>query len=182
MTNKTAEEHYWEIHKEIQALHQKKGADYGTSDDPFANLRAAEAFGIPNYIGVLIRMEDKMRRLRTFAQKGQLANESVEDAFLDLANYAMLGLALYREQHAQSPPSACALRGPVVIPQLHNTTEDHQVSRITERGQTDARSAADVPAAPSETPPGTLVQPNPIPLPCRLEGQLSAIVALTRKT
>ena len=99
-----AEEHYWKIHEEIKALHKKKGEDYGEDLDPFANLRSAEAFGLPAHIGVLVRMEDKMRRLRTFAKKGKLANESVEDAFLDLANYAMLGLALFREQKGEELP------------------------------------------------------------------------------
>lgn len=93
-----AEEHYWKIHDEIKELHRKKGADYGTDDDPFANLRAAGEFGLPPWVGVALRMEDKMRRIKAFIRKGQLENESVEDSLLDLANYAMLGLALYREQ------------------------------------------------------------------------------------
>jgi hypothetical protein len=98
--HKTAEEHYWEIHEEIKALHAKKGTDYGEAADPFANLRAAEAFGFAAYVGVALRMEDKMRRIRTFIAKGTLANEPFEDSLLDIANYAMLGLALYREQLA----------------------------------------------------------------------------------
>jgi len=99
-----AEAHYWKIHEEIKALHRSKGADYGSADDPFANLRAAESFGIPNWQGVAIRMEDKMRRIRAFCRKGELANESIEDSFLDLANYAMLGLALYREANEEDSP------------------------------------------------------------------------------
>jgi len=94
---KSAEEHYWEAHEEIKALHKKKGADYGTQNDPFNNLRAAETFGIPSYIGVMLRMEDKMSRLRAFVRNGSLKNESVEDTLLDLANYSILALALYRE-------------------------------------------------------------------------------------
>jgi len=42
-------------------------------------------------------MNDKIQRIKTFVKKGVLQNESLEDSFLDLANYAMLGLALYRE-------------------------------------------------------------------------------------
>ena len=96
--SQTAEDHYWAIHEEIRELHKRKGADYGEDADPFANLRAAEAFGFPAWQGVALRMEDKMRRIRTFIKKGELQNESLEDSFLDLANYAMLGLALLREQ------------------------------------------------------------------------------------
>ena len=95
---KTAEEHYWEIHEEIKNLHKAKGADYGTVQDPFDNLRAASDFGMPCWVGVALRMRDKMSRIQTFVKKGELVNESIEDSFLDMANYAMLGLALYREE------------------------------------------------------------------------------------
>lgn len=94
---KTAEDYYWEIHKEIEELHRRKGADYGIVDDPFANLRAAEDFGIPSWVGVALRMNDKMKRMQAFVRNGKLVNESVEDSLLDMANYAMLCLALYRE-------------------------------------------------------------------------------------
>jgi len=97
-TPKTAEDHYQELFNEIRALHGKKGQDYGTQNDAFANLRAAERFGFPAWVGVLLRMEDKMSRLTAFVKNGDLANESAEDSFLDLANYAMLGLALLREE------------------------------------------------------------------------------------
>jgi len=93
----TAEEHYKRILEEIRTLHEAKGADYGSDEDPFANLRASEQFGLPAWVGVAIRMQDKMTRIQSFVRKGFLENESVEDSFLDLANYAMLGLALMRE-------------------------------------------------------------------------------------
>ncbi len=93
----TAEGHYWQIHDEIKELHKRKGADYGTDEDPFDNLRASEDFGLAAWIGVAIRMRDKQSRIQSFIKKGVLANESIEDSFLDLANYAMLALALYRE-------------------------------------------------------------------------------------
>jgi hypothetical protein len=38
-----------------------------------------------------------MKRLQKFAQTKELANESVEDSFMDLAVYAIIGLILYRE-------------------------------------------------------------------------------------
>lgn len=97
----SAEEHYWAIHEEIRELHKTKGADYGTDEDPFNNLRAAEGFGIPAWVGVALRMRDKMQRIQAFVKKGVLQNESIEDSLLDMANYAMLGLALYREKTQQ---------------------------------------------------------------------------------
>jgi hypothetical protein len=49
-------------------------------------------------VGCMVRANDKMKRLQTFAIKGSLANESVEDSLLDLAVYAIIGLQLFREQ------------------------------------------------------------------------------------
>jgi len=87
--------------REMLALHAKKNQDYGTDVDPFANVRASEDFGIPAWLGSVIRANDKMTRLKTYAGKGQLANESVEDSLIDLANYAVIGLVLFREHQQQ---------------------------------------------------------------------------------
>ena len=89
--------------KELGALHDKKQQDYGTDADPFANVRAAEEFGVPAWLGCLIRMNDKMTRLKNFAKKGSLSNESVEDSLRDLAVYSLIALLLYREE---SPPAS----------------------------------------------------------------------------
>ena len=79
----------------VMEIHARKGKDYGTDEDDRANLRASEAFGIPAWVGTLIRADDKIRRLQAFAQRGRLENESVEDSLLDLATYAVLALSLY---------------------------------------------------------------------------------------
>ena len=86
-----------QVLKEMGELHHKKQSDYGRTHDPYANVRASEDFGIAGWIGCAIRMNDKMRRIQKFASTGELANESIEDAFLDLAVYAIIGLCLYRE-------------------------------------------------------------------------------------
>lgn len=73
--------------KDIQAealdLFTRKNQDYG---DAFAT------FGL---IGVLIRIEDKIKRALTI-QKNQvtLVDESIRDTLLDLHNYAAMGLML----------------------------------------------------------------------------------------
>lgn len=85
---------------EMAALHAKKNADYGTNEDPFANVRATEDFGLPAWLGAVMRANDKMSRLKAFAQKGVLQNEPVEDSLIDLANYAVIGLCLWREEQA----------------------------------------------------------------------------------
>jgi hypothetical protein len=75
------------------AISQKKNADYtGATSDPFANLRSVEQLGIPTEVGLLTRMMDKMSRIASFVQKGELQvkDESVQDTLLDLANYCAL--------------------------------------------------------------------------------------------
>lgn len=82
---------------EIRVMHERKGSDYGTSLDIFANVRASEEFGIQAWKGAVLRANDKMARLKTYFTKGTLANEGVDDSLLDLANYAAIALVLFRE-------------------------------------------------------------------------------------
>jgi len=89
---------YISILNELQDLHIKKAQDYGAKHDALANLKASEAFGIPAWVGALIRANDKMVRLQAAARGQNLVNESVEDSMMDLASYAILSLVLYRCQ------------------------------------------------------------------------------------
>lgn len=82
---------------EMRELHCKKAADYGRGADPLANCRASAEFGVPAWVGVMIRAADKMHRVKSFLQNGDLRNESVEDSLMDLAAYALIALVLYRE-------------------------------------------------------------------------------------
>lgn len=86
---------------EIMAMHTKKQADYGRADigDPFANVRASEDFGIPGWIGAIIRANDKVRRLQKAARGSKLVNESIEDSLLDAAVYFIIALCLFREEN-----------------------------------------------------------------------------------
>ena len=83
---------------EAGILHAQKQRDYGRSDDPFSNVRASEDFGVPGWVGCMIRANDKIRRLQTYAKTGTLANEGVKDSFLDLAVYSLIGLVLFEEE------------------------------------------------------------------------------------
>jgi len=85
------------ILKELGELHDKKQADYGRGDDPFANVRATEEWGQPAWVGAMIRLHDKVRRLQKVAQGGKLANESAWDSFLDIAVYSVIAAVLYEE-------------------------------------------------------------------------------------
>lgn len=82
----TSEQKMYQLHRDILVqLHQtyaRKNHDYGNS---FHKVR--EEF--PN--AVLIRLMDKLERLKTLHNSTSLvADESIEDTLLDLANYAIM--------------------------------------------------------------------------------------------
>jgi len=88
---------FQQVLEEILELHDRKQQDYGADNDPFANVRASTEWGVPAWVGALIRATDKVRRLQTYARRGTLANEGVDDSFRDLAVYALIGLILWEE-------------------------------------------------------------------------------------
>ena len=69
-----------------------KNNDYSHGEDPFVNFRASEILGVPIEKGILVRVLDKIQRIRTFSDTGKLAvsNESVDDAIDDIINYMIL--------------------------------------------------------------------------------------------
>ena len=83
---------------EAGRMHDKKQADYGRTDDPFANVRASEEWGIPGWVGAMVRLNDKVRRLQALAQNGRLSNESASDSFMDIAVYALIAHVLYEQE------------------------------------------------------------------------------------
>lgn len=88
--------------KDCIELSRKKTADYtGNGADAFANFRQ-----IPENwteIGFLTRMGDKMARLRSFVQNGdlQVKDESATDTLRDLANYCALFAAYLQNTYIQ---------------------------------------------------------------------------------
>lgn len=88
---------FHELLNELGELHDRKQADYGQDDDPFANVRSSAKWNVPAWIGALIRLNDKVVRLQSFAQKGNLVNESAEDSLRDIAVYALIALVLLEE-------------------------------------------------------------------------------------
>ena len=89
---------FHEILKELGDLHDRKQADYGKGGDPFANVRSSNEWGVSSWVGAMIRLNDKVKRLQSFAIKGVLANESAEDSFRDIAVYAAIALVLYEQE------------------------------------------------------------------------------------
>ena len=77
------------IHADALEVFIKKNTDYG---DSFAT------YGI---IGILIRIEDKMRRAISISKNGVnlVKDEGIRDTLLDLHNYAAMGLMLLDEKN-----------------------------------------------------------------------------------
>lgn len=93
---------YHELLQEAGELHDRKQADYGSDSDPFANVRASADWGIPGWVGALVRLSDKVKRLQAFARKGELANESAIDSMMDIAVYALIARVLYEQDGVDS--------------------------------------------------------------------------------
>jgi hypothetical protein len=86
---------------ECREIMRRKNHDYANaSGDPFSNFRIAESYGVHPAIGILLRMTDKLQRIRTFVSAGELkvSGETVDDACDDLVNYAILIKGMLREQ------------------------------------------------------------------------------------
>lgn len=101
MTRPVGDPRFHALLKKIGDLHDQKQADYGRDADPFANVRGSSEWGVAPWLGAMIRANDKVRRLQTYAQKGSLANEGVEDSLMDLAVYALIALILFNEERAE---------------------------------------------------------------------------------
>lgn len=83
---------------EMLLIHANKQSDYGLSTDPFSNIRSSQDFGVEPWVGSLVRMNDKVTRLKKFAQGHVLQNESAKDSMLDIALYSLITLILYQEE------------------------------------------------------------------------------------
>ena len=84
---------------EVRALHLKKTLDYGVDDDALSNIRtSADYVNVPAWAGCVIRMADKMHRLRAFFRRGRVEFDGVEDTLLDICAYSAIALVLYRER------------------------------------------------------------------------------------
>ena len=84
--------------QEMKKLHESKSADYGSEEDPLANVRSGADFvNIEPWRGCMVRIADKVQRLRTYCRTGRLVHEGVRDTLLDLSAYALLAIVLFDE-------------------------------------------------------------------------------------
>lgn len=95
---------FYELLWECAKLHEAKNKDYADSvADPLANFRQSEAFNVPAFEGVLVRLSDKWMRLTNIWRKHKrgeeaaVSAETIIDTLKDLANYALIAAVLYEE-------------------------------------------------------------------------------------
>ena len=93
------------LHKKGRDIMMKKNHDYtGGSGDPYENFNGSVEFGVAPVVGILLRVQDKMKRIQTFVDKGELKvqGESVEDALIDVQNYMDLIFGIIKGKRDES--------------------------------------------------------------------------------
>ncbi len=91
------------FNKECLKLVNSKNDDYANPTDFYANFRMSEQAGIPMFMGVHIRLLDKISRLNSFMERfnrtGEISanHESIEDTLLDAINYSAICLDTFRQ-------------------------------------------------------------------------------------
>ena len=92
----------------------KKNNDYTggkKATDIFANFNSSKILDIHPVQGLLLRVIDKVQRIRSFTNDKELSvpNETVEDACDDIVNYAILAKAMLLDERSQIERSVAKL-------------------------------------------------------------------------
>ena len=73
--------------------------DYGVDEDALSNIRSsADVVNMPAWAGCILRISDKMHRLKAYFRRGKCEFDGVEDTLKDIACYAAIALVLHRER------------------------------------------------------------------------------------
>jgi len=92
---------FLEVLDELRTLHLRKTMDYGVDEDALSNIRSsADVVNMPAWAGCILRISDKMHRLKAFFRRGTCEFDGVEDTLKDISCYAAIALVLYREKQA----------------------------------------------------------------------------------
>lgn len=92
------------VFDEAAKLHLRKTLDYGADEDALRNIKeGADLINVPSWQACLIRLADKMSRMRAYCRRGRVEFDGVEDNLIDMVSYAAIALAEYRREsgHAQ---------------------------------------------------------------------------------
>ena len=93
---------FLEVLDELRTLHLRKTMDYGVDEDALSNIRSsADVVNMPAWAGCILRISDKMHRLKAFFRRGTCEFDGVEDTLKDISCYAAIALVLYREEQGQ---------------------------------------------------------------------------------
>lgn len=80
------QEIFVQVANEAITLRASKLQDYGQS---YKN------FGV---LGVAVRMDDKMSRIKNLLKTGKVNHESLRDSFIDIANYSLMACMILDEE------------------------------------------------------------------------------------
>jgi hypothetical protein len=89
---------------EVRDLFTRKGNDYGTNENAFSNIdESAAVVNIAPWSACVLRIADKLHRLKAFHRRGKCEFDGVEDTLLDGAVYFLIALVKYRQSVAPTP-------------------------------------------------------------------------------
>ena len=79
-------------------LHCEKAKSYGALEDPLANLRNGERFGVPAWLRCLVEADSAFYRLENYCNGRNPSHESLVNALMDTAAFSMLALLFVEEE------------------------------------------------------------------------------------
>lgn len=89
---------FLDVLDELRNLHLRKTLDYGVDEDALSNIRSsADVVNMPAWAGCILRISDKMHRLKAYFRRGKCEFDGIEDTLKDIACYAAIALVLHRE-------------------------------------------------------------------------------------
>lgn len=156
-----SQERFRELLDELAEFQAGKQQKYSNGEDPFANYRKSEAWGVPAWVACMVRVEDKVSRLQNLANGVDLGEEGAYDAFRDIAVGALNALILWEELEYDSDeelpePVVQALFTPEYMNQFgvrlrqllryagqHGTNHDDAIAAQTDDGDDDPHQAHD---------------------------------------
>ena len=88
------------IHSEMYEMFARKHLDYGLNNIALGGDLTDEADKKFSLTGLCIRLTDKISRLKNLLSNGKnyVKGESMEDTFIDIANYGIIGLLVGRDK------------------------------------------------------------------------------------
>lgn len=97
--SKPSPKEFERILDEIKELHLNKNHDY-SANGYLSDITSSERAGITPWVGVLLRLQQKLGRLESFARQGEfkVADEKLEDTCKDIAVYSIIMLMLYKHR------------------------------------------------------------------------------------